>query len=201
MSVHVLFLAAALATGVVNGQQPTTAPPKPSSNTPDDRLTTPAIPPTVAVEGCVAREEEIPGRKSNMAERARLAEDFILVGARVLKGKGPAVGKDPPGGVASTALQPMYEIGGLTDEQLKLHVGRRVRIEGSFGNLDREAPCQSQERRSLRVERDDDPPGAGRLPGPEKLTIAERAETGRPPTLGPLPGPGRPPRRSRPRRS
>ena len=143
MSVQVLFLAATLATGVVNGQQPTSAPPKPSSNTPDDRLTTPAIPPTVAVEGCVAREEEI-GRKSSMAERARLAEDFILVGARVLKGKGPAVVKDPHVDVASAALQPMYEIGGLTNEQLKLHVGRRVRIEGSFGNLDRATPASSK---------------------------------------------------------
>jgi hypothetical protein len=140
MSTHVLFLAAALATGVVDGQQPTSAPPKPSSNTPDDRLTTPAIPSKVAVEGCVAREEEI-GRKSDMAERAGMAEDFILVRARVLKGKGPVVDKASGAGVASAALQPMYEIGGLTDEQLKVHVGRRVRIEGSFGNLDREAPA------------------------------------------------------------
>ncbi len=139
MTAHVLFLVAALATGVANGQQPTSAPPKPSSNTPDDRLATPAIPPLVTVEGCVAREEEIPGRTSNMAERAGLAEDFILVGARVLKGKGTVVDKDPRAGVVSAALQPMYEIGGLTDEQLKLHVGRRVRIEGSFGNLLREA--------------------------------------------------------------
>ncbi len=30
----------------------------------------------------------------------------------------------------------MFKISGLTDEQMKIHVGRRVRIEGSFGNLE-----------------------------------------------------------------
>ena len=30
----------------------------------------------------------------------------------------------------------MFKISGLTDEQLKVHVGHRVRIEGSFGSLE-----------------------------------------------------------------
>jgi hypothetical protein len=122
MTVPFLFLTAALATGAAAAQQATTPPP-----------------PSVSVEGCVVTENEIPGRKANLAERAGLAEDFILVGAKVVKGKAPAVPKDDSGGVVSAGLRPMYEIGGLTDEQLKVHVGRRVRIEGSFGNLDRDA--------------------------------------------------------------
>ena len=100
---------------------------------------TPASKPTVTVEGCVATENEIPGRKENLAERAGLSEDFILVNAKVVKGRAPAAAKDDTGGVVSNALRPMYEIGGLTDEQLKVHVGRRVRIDGTFSNLARDA--------------------------------------------------------------
>jgi hypothetical protein len=122
MTAEFLFLTVALATGAPAAQDPTPAPK-----------------PVVVVEGCVATENEIPGRKENLAERAGLAEDFILVNAKVVKGHAPAAARDDSGGVVSAGLRPMYEIGGLTDEQLKIHVGRRVRIEGSFGNLDRGA--------------------------------------------------------------
>jgi hypothetical protein len=121
MTAELLFLSAALATGVAAQES------------------TPTPKATVAVEGCVVTENEIPGRKENLAERAGLSEDFILVNAKVVKGEAPAVAADDSGGVVSAALRPMYEIGGLTDEQLKIHVGRRVRIEGSFSNLDRDA--------------------------------------------------------------
>ena len=99
-----------------------------------------AEPPLVTVEGCVATEAEIPGRSPNVAERAGLDQDFILTTAKVVRGKAPAVPGDTSGGLVSSALRPMYEIGGLTDEQLKVHVGRRVRIEGRFDNLDSERP-------------------------------------------------------------
>jgi hypothetical protein len=121
MTAQFLFLTAALATGAVAAQESTPAPKA-----------------MVAVEGCVVTENEIPGRKENLAERAGLSEDFILVNAKVVKGQAPAAADDDTGGVVSAGLRPMYEIGGLTDEQLKIHVGRRVRIEGSFSNLDRD---------------------------------------------------------------
>ncbi|MEO6007796.1 MAG: hypothetical protein ABIU38_07025, partial [Vicinamibacteraceae bacterium] len=90
MSVQLLFLAAALAT-VGAAQQPTSTPPKPSSNTPDDRLSTPAIPPMVAVEGCVAADSEVPGRKSDIGEKMGLDKHFVLVNGKVVKGKAPAL--------------------------------------------------------------------------------------------------------------
>lgn len=131
MSVQLLLLVAALAGGTSAGQQPTTAPPKPSSNTPDDRLATPAIPPKVSVDGCVATGAEV-GRKADLREKTGLDDHFVLVAARVVTGKGPLVATSAP----QKAGGSMFKISGLTDEQVKIHVGRRVRIEGSFGNLE-----------------------------------------------------------------
>jgi hypothetical protein len=96
MSVSFLFVAAALATGSAAIQQPSAA-----------------IPPKVAVEGCV---------ESDGADKMGLDKHFVLMGGKVVKGKAPSAAP--------------YRLHGLTDEQLKLHVGRRVRVDGVFGNFD-----------------------------------------------------------------
>jgi len=124
MSVPVLFLAAALATAGV--QQPASTPPRPSSNAPDDRLATLAAPVPVIVEGCVERASN--GRLTDIGERTGLNSHFVITAANVLKGKAPA---------AATAGPATYGIDGFTDEQLTLHVGRRVRIDGTFDCIDR----------------------------------------------------------------
>jgi hypothetical protein len=141
MTAAFLILTAALATGTPGQQAQAPAPvpvptaatsPKPSADLPDDRLPTAAAP-AVTVEGCVAAEDDVPGRQPNIAERAGLAEDFILTNAKVVKGSAPAAATaDASGGVVSNALRPMFEIGGLSRDQLKTHAGRRVRIEGTF---------------------------------------------------------------------
>ena len=134
MSVPVLFLAAALATAGVL-QQPASTPPRPSSNAPDDRLATLAAPVPVIVEGCV--ERAINGRLTDVGERTGLNNHFVITAAKVLKGKAPA---------AATAEPATYGIDGFTDEQLTVHVGRRVRIDGTFGSLDRGAtPADSKD--------------------------------------------------------
>ena len=79
------------------------------------------------VEGCLTREEDLPGRKPNVAERAGIAEDYILTGAKVVKGPQP-----PSGATAG-----MFEVEGISEDQLEQHVGRRVQIVGSFENVDR----------------------------------------------------------------
>jgi hypothetical protein len=138
MNAHLLILAAALTTGARAAQAPT---PKPSADTPD-RLPAAAAVAAVTVEGCVATENEIPGRKANVAERAGISEDYVLTNAKMIKGQAPAAATtDQSGGVVSNALRPMYEIGGLSGEQLKSHVGHRVRIDGSFGHVGRAEPA------------------------------------------------------------
>jgi hypothetical protein len=142
MSVPLLFLAAALAISAPAGEQPTSAGPKPSSNTP------PPVPAKVSVEGCVALEAEIPGRKTTLGERTGLDRHFLLSRSKVVKGTAPAAGSGSMGEAA--AFAPLYKISGLTDEQLKIHVGRRVRIEGSFGSLESAAaPAATSEQPDL----------------------------------------------------
>jgi hypothetical protein len=98
---------------------------------------------TVTVEGCLMREEDVPGRRPNVAERAGISEDYILTMAKVVKGTAPgAAGKTPgrageqPTGTTGAAGT-MYEVAGIDDEQLKPHIGHRVQIVGTFQNVDR----------------------------------------------------------------
>jgi hypothetical protein len=136
MTPQPVLFAALLAASMAGLQQPTSAPPRPSSNTPDDRLATPAIPPKVSVEGCLVTEAELPNGIADLGERTGLDQHFALVNGKVVKGKGPVTAPAGGTGVVSTALSPIFHLHGLTDEQLKLHVGHRVRIDGSFTNLD-----------------------------------------------------------------
>ncbi len=87
------------------------------------------------VEGCVERASN--GRLTDVGERTGLNSHFVITAAKVLKGKAPA---------AATAGPATYGIDGFTDEQLTVHVGRRVRIDGTFGSLDRGAtPADSKD--------------------------------------------------------
>jgi hypothetical protein len=81
------------------------------------------------VEGCLRKEADVPGRKPNVAERAGIAEDYILTNVKAVKGTLPGGGSD----VRAT----MFEVEGITEEQLKKFVNTRVQIEGSFQNVDR----------------------------------------------------------------
>jgi hypothetical protein len=138
-------LAGALAlTVTVAAQNPPSQPPR--TSTPQDPPRAEAQKTMVTVEGCVTREADVPGRKPNVAERAGVAEDYILTSTKVIKGSAPPTSSaarsgDTPTGTAGTQAA-MYEIEGLDDERLKPHVGRRVQIEGTFEHVDRarEAP-------------------------------------------------------------
>jgi hypothetical protein len=83
----------------------------------------------VTVEGCVMREEDVPGRKPNVAERAGLGEDYILTNTKMIRGSLPA-GKPATQNI-------MFEIEGIDDAKLKQHAGQRVQLEGTLENVDR----------------------------------------------------------------
>jgi hypothetical protein len=92
----------------------------------------------VTVEGCLVREQDVPGRQPNVAERAGVMEDYILTHAKVTKGSAPQAQAaearpDQPVGTAGT-LAPMYDVKGLADDRLKALVGKRVQVEGTFAD-------------------------------------------------------------------
>lgn len=86
------------------------------------------------------REEDVPGRKPNVAERAGIAEDYILTSVKMVKGSAPSAAPGRTGeavGTAGTRGNTMFEVEGIDDADLKKHVGRRVQIDGRFENVDR----------------------------------------------------------------
>lgn len=93
---------------------------------------------TVTVEGCLMREQDVPGRKPNIAERAGVMEDYILANAKMIKRSAPqAAAQARPGDPTGTAgtTSPMYDVKGLADDQLKPLVGKRVQIDATFADM------------------------------------------------------------------
>ena len=92
---------------------------------------TETVRPTTTLVGCLYREDQVPGRKPNVAERAGILEDYILAGAA------SATTPAKPGsttGVTGTSGSPitgnMYKIDGPSDERLKALVGKQVEVTG-----------------------------------------------------------------------
>jgi hypothetical protein len=138
----------ALSTVIAAQDKPTTQYP---TNPPSSSQRAPAADQagTVTVEGCLVREQDVPGRKPNVAERAGVMEDYILTNAKVIKGSAPksAAGKpktgEPTGTSGSTSN--MFDVKGIADERLKEFAGKRVQIDGKFDDLGRSATAATGE--------------------------------------------------------
>ncbi len=124
-----LLTASALA-GAQGARQAQNPPPQ-TPETPQPPRAMPQQPATT-LAGCLYREDQIPGRKPNVAERAGVLEDYILAdastaGTQANPGATPGAtgtaGKSPASG-------PMYKVDGPSDERLKALVGKRVEVAG-----------------------------------------------------------------------
>ena len=139
MSRHLFGCAAAGVFAMTVGaaaQNPPSYPPAQAQPRPPAAQTEKA---TVTVEGCLMREQDVPGRKPNPAERAGMMEDYILVNAKMIKGSAPQASTAPaqpgqPTGTSGT-LSPMYDVKEIADTRLKELVGKRVQIDGTFADV------------------------------------------------------------------
>jgi hypothetical protein len=127
------MLAGALTTATVAAQDP---PPQPAPQSPPIERPTPADRPViygvpVTVEGCLAREDQVPGGNPNIVEKAGITEDYVLTNTKMVKGAAPA----PSGGATTRSV--MYEVEGIAEGQLKSLLNQRVQIDGVFNSLDR----------------------------------------------------------------
>jgi len=102
----------------------------PARGAPSDRSRSSSGTPAT-VEGCLHREGDVPGRKPNIAERAGLSQDYLLTESRIVKGSAPAGAPDASGHSA------IYDVQGLSSDQLKSNVNRRVQIDGTFEHEER----------------------------------------------------------------
>ena len=133
---------AVLCAGVAAGAQGTGAGQQP----PSQPTSTPAMAQESAttVEGCVYREQDIPGRAPNVAERAGVLEDYILVtsapkagGAVGTSGTTPTT---PPSATpGAMTMAKMFKLEHASDNQLSAMVGKRVRVTGKAAAEDKTA--------------------------------------------------------------
>jgi hypothetical protein len=88
---------------------------------------------STTVEGCIYREQDIPGRTPNVAERQGVLEDYILVADAKASGAVGTSGTAGTGGVsgsASIAAPKMFKLEHADDEKLRALIGKRVTVVG-----------------------------------------------------------------------
>jgi hypothetical protein len=125
---RVIFVGAliwGLAAPYAAGQAPKDEPRAPSQ-------ATVTVKPIVTLTGCLYREEQVPGRTPNVAERAGILEDYILADATIAdaqRGKPSSGGSTGTSGL-SPATGSMYKVENVPDERLKALLGKRVEVTG-----------------------------------------------------------------------
>jgi hypothetical protein len=95
------------------------------------------------VVGCVYRENDVPGRAPNVAERVGISEDYIL--AEVTGEAGAAGAPGTPGATGTTGTTGaragatgssgagrMYKLEFVEDDKLQAMVGKRVSVTGKI---------------------------------------------------------------------
>jgi hypothetical protein len=167
-----LFSTAALVTAqaTLSAGQPQTQP-RPNPQPP--AATSTGEKPTATLVGCLYREDQVPGRKPNVAERSGVLEDYILADASMASGQARTEGTGGTSGTAGAtgtagrapSSGKMYNVENLPDERLKALVGKKVEVTGK---IDSEAG-DTQRRPASGTSS----PTADRSPGPDDIKLPE----------------------------
>lgn len=89
------------------------------------------VKPTVTLTGCLYREDQVPGRTPNIAERAGILEDYILADATMPDGQtGPGGGAAVGTSGVTPATGSWYKVENIRDTRLKALLGKRVAVTG-----------------------------------------------------------------------
>jgi hypothetical protein len=121
--------------GVQAQQPPQSQPPQNPPATAQPPATPAQDAPATTVTGCVYKEADVPGRTPNIAEKAGVMEDYILVASAAVAGTAGTSGTTPPAtagtsGSMGSAPAKAYKLEKIADEQLKAVVGKRVEVTG-----------------------------------------------------------------------
>jgi hypothetical protein len=102
----------------------------------------------VTMEGCLVREQDVPGRKPNIVERQGVMQDYVLTSTKIVKGSGaasstvearPSQPAGTAGAVGTAGSSAMYHVKGISNEKLTDLVGRRVQVDGKLQDVDKAA--------------------------------------------------------------
>lgn len=95
---------------------------------------------TVTLKGCVYKEEAIPGRAPNVAEKAGVMEDYILVPSAdhsqhatgTAAATGTATTPQTAGTSGTMAMHKAFKLEKIADERLSAMVGKMVEVTGKL---------------------------------------------------------------------
>jgi len=111
----------------------TTTEPDSSSSQPAGTAATQAAGASTTLTGCVFKEEDVPGRTPNIAERAGVMEDYILAVSDQGAEPGSTATSGATEGTAGTSgssAGKMYKLEHAADQDLSEVVGKRVEVTG-----------------------------------------------------------------------
>ena len=120
-----IVLAVATAASAQNPTSPPSQPPQSPRPTSAERPTARGSEGLVTLEGCLVREKDLDARLPRSAEAAGVADDYVLTGAKTIKGTAPP------------SLTKTYDVDDIEPGLLASYVGQRVQIDGWFDELDR----------------------------------------------------------------
>ena len=91
---------------------------------------------TTTVKGCVYKEDAIPGRSPNVAEKAGVMEDYILVPAADHAATAGTTGTTPPSAAGTSGtmarVHKAFKLEKIADERLSAMVGKMVEVTGKI---------------------------------------------------------------------
>jgi hypothetical protein len=118
----------------LGAQTPQTPPPTQTPQTQPPTSSAMQHSATTTLTGCVYKEADIPGRTPNVAERAGVMEDYILVTSASAGATAGTTGTTPPATAGTTgaasASGKAYKLEQIADERLQAVVGKRVEVTG-----------------------------------------------------------------------
>ena len=110
----------------LNAQTPQAPPPNPSAApqaqrpVSDTQRATGNADQMITIAGCLKEEKDVPGLKPSVAEKAGVTDDYVLTNVKIAPGSA----------VSGIGVGPMYEIEGISESDLKKHVGHQVELMG-----------------------------------------------------------------------
>ena len=123
--------AAVMAVSIAGVNAQSTGSQTPQTQTPPTSASQQAMGETTTLKGCVYKEDAIPGRAPNVAEKAGVLEDYILVvdqTASATTGTGTTGATGTSGTKAS--MHKAFKLENIADERLSAVVGKMVEVTG-----------------------------------------------------------------------
>jgi hypothetical protein len=122
-TIAALTLAGSLSLNAQTPQTPSpnpAAPPQAGRPATDTQRATGNADQAITITGCLKEEKDVPELKPNAAEKVGVSDDYVLTNVKIAAGSA----------VSGIGVGTMYEVEGISEAELKKHVGHQVELMG-----------------------------------------------------------------------